>query len=52
MDRQQQIHEMVLDFMRTYYLKHSSPEEYVERYRYIYDKINTLMKQHQTLKNE
>lgn len=39
MDKEQQIHEMTIDFMHTQDFKFASPEEYVMKYKEVYDKI-------------
>lgn len=36
---QQIIHELTLDFMHTQDFKFASPEEYVMKYKEVYDKI-------------
>ena len=52
LDKEQQIHEMTMDYMRTQFSKHKSPEEYVKHYRYAYNKIKEALVQSEASKVE
>lgn len=45
MDKEQKVHEMTMDYMRTQFSKHKSPEEYVEHYQFAYAEIQRFMTQ-------
>ncbi len=49
MDKEQQIHEMTIDFMRTQHDRHGSVKSYVEHYLSTYAEIKKLMAQSENL---
>ena len=52
LDKEQQIHEMTMDYMRVRFSKYNSPMEYAENYLAAYEKIEEVLAQSETSKVE
>lgn len=52
MDKEQQIHEMTMDYLHSRFSKHTSVEEYLEHYKFAYGKIEQFISQSEILKKQ
>lgn len=52
MDKEQQIHEMTMDYLRSRFPKHTDVKEYLEHYQFAYGKIEQLISQSEILKKQ
>lgn len=52
MDKEQQVHEMTMDYLRSRFSKHTSVEEYLEHYQFAYGKIEQFISHSGILKKQ